>query len=103
MQESSDDPAPKERIFNPMASAPPINVEDLNLKAALEKTERELIKKALEQAGGNKTKAGMLLGIPRQTLKYKIDKLNIDSSPDKDSNDKPLQWEFQDADRKLSQ
>ena len=42
----------------------------------------------------------MLLGIPRQTLKYKIDKLKIDSNPDKDSNDKPLHWEFQDADRK---
>ena len=102
MRESSDDPAPK-KDFQSYGKPPPINVEDLNLKAALEKTERELIKKALEQAGGNKTKAGMLLGIPRQTLKYKIDKLKIDSNPDKDSNDKPLHWEFQDADRKLSQ
>ena len=49
----------------------------LNLKKSLEYTERELIEKALRYTGGNKTKAGALLGIPRQTLKYKIDKWNI--------------------------
>lgn len=49
----------------------------MNLKKSLEAKERELIEKAIRYTGGNKTKAGALLGIPRQTLKYKIDKWNI--------------------------
>jgi arginine utilization regulatory protein len=103
MQENSEHPAPKERIFNPMTSSSPAIEEDFNLRAALEKKERELILQALEYCGGNKTKAGMLLGIPRQTLKYKIDKLKIASETCTDGNDKILRWEFCDADRKLSQ
>lgn len=53
------------------------NSEDYNLNKALEEKERELITEVLKITKGNKTKAGELLGIPRQTLKYKIDKLNI--------------------------
>gem|GEM_PF-4941982 len=53
------------------------NFEDYNLNKALEEKERELITEVLKITKGNKTKAGELLGIPRQTLKYKIDKLNI--------------------------
>lgn len=52
-------------------------LELLNLKKTLETAERELLEKALRYTGGNKTKAGVLLGIPRQTLKYKMDKWNI--------------------------
>ena len=55
-----------------------LNKEDFNLQKKLEERERELITEALKIAKGNKTKAGELLGIPRQTLKYKIDKLSID-------------------------
>ncbi len=53
------------------------NSEDYNLNKALEEKEKELITEVLKITKGNKTKAGELLGIPRQTLKYKIDKLNI--------------------------
>ncbi|MBQ1401576.1 MAG: sigma 54-interacting transcriptional regulator, partial [Firmicutes bacterium] len=51
--------------------------EDMSLTEAVDLLEREMILKALEKCGGNKTKAGELLGIPRQTLKYKMDKMKI--------------------------
>lgn len=51
--------------------------EQYNLNSILEKTEREIIEKVIRITKGNKTKAGELLGIPRQTLKYKMDKLGI--------------------------
>ncbi|WP_165445142.1 sigma-54 interaction domain-containing protein [Bacilliculturomica massiliensis] len=40
--------------------------------------ERKLIVKALEATCGNKTRASQLLGLPRQTLKYKIERLRIE-------------------------
>jgi len=48
-----------------------------NLNKILAEVEVETIKKVLKMANGNKTKAGGILGIPRQTLKYKIDKFDI--------------------------
>ncbi len=51
--------------------------ESLNLRDTVNRVERELIIKVLEDCGGNKTKAGDILGIPRQTLKYKMDRLGI--------------------------
>ncbi|MBQ1690885.1 MAG: sigma 54-interacting transcriptional regulator [Firmicutes bacterium] len=51
--------------------------EDMSLTDAVDLLEREMILKALEKCGGNKTKASEVLGIPRQTLKYKMDKLKI--------------------------
>ncbi|MEA4986969.1 MAG: sigma 54-interacting transcriptional regulator [Anaerovorax sp.] len=54
-----------------------IDKEYFDLKKNLERTEKQLVIKALQISEGNKTKAAELLGIPRQTLKYKIDKLNI--------------------------
>ena len=47
------------------------------LHDALEKTEREIIVKALTRTKGQLTKAAKLLCIPRQTLKYRMDKLYI--------------------------
>ncbi len=52
--------------------------ESLNLRDTVNRVERELIIKVLEDCGGNKTRAGEILGIPRQTLKYKMDRLGID-------------------------
>lgn len=48
-----------------------------DLRLAVEKVERELIQKVLARTQGNKTKAGEILGIPRQTLKYKMSKLKL--------------------------
>lgn len=55
-----------------------LNTEYFNLNKILEEKEREIILKVLKIAKGNKTKAGEILGIPRQTLKYKMDKLNLE-------------------------
>lgn len=52
--------------------------ENYDLRTAVEAVERSMILKILAKTRGNKTKAGKLLGIPRQTLKYKMDKLGID-------------------------
>lgn len=47
------------------------------LKETLIKAESEAINKALHQTNGHVNKAAEMLGIPRQTLKYRMDKLNI--------------------------
>jgi DNA-binding NtrC family response regulator len=57
-----------------------VNSESVRLPDAgtsLYDVERELISQALEQARGNKTKAAKLLGITRDTLRYKTKKYNL--------------------------
>lgn len=49
----------------------------LSLKEVLEDTERDMIKEALKRTNNNITQAAELLKIPRQTLQYRIQKLNI--------------------------
>lgn len=50
---------------------------DLSLDEVIEKTEKEMIIKALEKCGGNISKAADILKITRQRLHYKISKYNI--------------------------
>jgi two-component system NtrC family response regulator len=55
---------------------------------SLEKAEKELVKRALEQAGWQKTRAAALLGITRATLYAKVKQYNLQepaSSPDKEA------------------
>ncbi|MCS7233264.1 MAG: PAS domain-containing protein [Synergistetes bacterium] len=47
------------------------------LKEALEEKEREIIKEAFSFCGSNISKTAKLLGIPRQTLQYKLKKFKI--------------------------
>ena len=47
------------------------------LNAAVEYIETTVIKRAIEQAGGDKNKAAVTLGIPLRTLYYKCKKLGI--------------------------
>lgn len=54
-----------------------LNIEDYNLNKILEEKEKEIISTVLKITKGNRTKAANILGIPRQTLKYKLDKLNV--------------------------
>lgn len=54
-----------------------LDEDSYNLREAIDVVEKELITKVLSKTKGNKTKAGEILGIPRQTLKYKMDKLGI--------------------------
>ena len=49
----------------------------LSLNKSLERVEREMIMRALGVSGMNITKAAQLLGIPRQTLQYKMLKHDI--------------------------
>ncbi|WP_050615298.1 sigma-54 interaction domain-containing protein [Bacillus testis] len=46
-----------------------------SLREALKEKEQELIKSAISQAGGNVQKAARMLQIPRQTLQYKLKRL----------------------------
>jgi sigma-54 specific flagellar transcriptional regulator A len=50
------------------------STETLDLRTALENLERELIERALRQAGGNRTEAAALLGLNRTTLVEKLRK-----------------------------
>ncbi len=54
-------------------SPPPAAASDLRA------TERRLILDALEQSGGNQTRAAELLGMSRRTLSRRIDKMNQDA------------------------
>ena len=49
------------------------------LNDVIEVVEKKMIKKALEKAGGNVSKASRLLKLPRQTLQYKIIKYQINN------------------------
>ncbi|MDQ0243696.1 DNA-binding NtrC family response regulator [Bacillus fengqiuensis] len=53
------------------------NISDGNLKKTLENVEEQLIKKALKETGGNRSKAADILGIARHTLVYKIKKIQM--------------------------
>jgi two-component system NtrC family response regulator len=43
----------------------------------LEAVERQLVVQALERAGGNQTRAGVLLGINRDQVRYRIEKFGL--------------------------
>lgn len=53
------------------------NDENIAYYDIMESIEKELIRKAIERSGGNRSKAAEILGIPRNTLKYRMDKLNM--------------------------
>jgi len=50
---------------------------DAPFQASLEETERNLLTQALTKAGGNQTRAAVLLGITRDTLRYKMNKFKL--------------------------
>jgi len=51
--------------------------ENLEYHQIMDTLEKELILKALERAGGSRGKAAKILGLPRNTLKYRLDKFNL--------------------------
>lgn len=51
--------------------------EDITLKDAVENIEKEMISKALKKTDKNISRAAAILGIPRQTLQYKIKKYGL--------------------------
>ena len=52
-------------------------IQNLSLTEILETTEKEIIKEALGKTENNITKTAEILGIPRQTLQYKIQRLKL--------------------------
>lgn len=55
-----------------------VQIPMLSLQEVIDKTERELIVQALIWTKGHLTKSAEILGIPRQTLKYRIKKLGLE-------------------------
>ena len=51
--------------------------QDAPFAVSLEEAEKNLVQKALEKAGGNQTRAAVLLGVTRDTLRYKMKKFNL--------------------------
>jgi two-component system, NtrC family, response regulator AtoC len=45
---------------------------------SLEDVEKDLVRQALEKAGGNKSQAARLLGLTRATLRYRIEKMGLE-------------------------
>jgi len=54
-----------------------VPAEELKPGATLEETERRMLVDALDKTGWNQTRAAMLLGISRDTLRYKVKKFNL--------------------------
>lgn len=74
-----------EKVKNPSGADIEIWTQDsgeegdagINYHVIMENFERELIEKAIDRSGGNIQEASRLLGIPRETLRYRISKLGI--------------------------
>ncbi len=54
-----------------------MNFNNLSFEEILRETEINLIKKAYEQSGKNTSQTARILKIPRETLRYKLDKYNL--------------------------
>ncbi|MDI1431800.1 helix-turn-helix domain-containing protein [Polyangium sorediatum] len=59
----------------PAAAGPPVALADV--RASVRDFERDRIVEALAQAGGNRTRAAEILGLPRRTLLYKLSKMRL--------------------------
>jgi DNA-binding NtrC family response regulator len=53
----------------------------------LDDVERSLVEQALARAGGNRTRAGELLGLTRDQVRYRIEKFGLDAQSAKDRSD----------------
>ncbi len=59
------------------ASAQHAEAPEAPFQASLAEAEKNLVMKALQKAAGNQTRAAVLLGITRDTLRYKMKKFNL--------------------------
>jgi transcriptional regulator with GAF, ATPase, and Fis domain len=57
---------------------PPAGVVMPDVRGSLDALERHRILDALQRCGGNRTQAAKLLGLPRKTLAYRIERLGIE-------------------------
>jgi len=84
LQIASDRATPPSLAFERSASAddqspgtPLSHGQPAPFEVSLEEAEKNLVKKALERAAGNQTRAAVLLGVTRDTLRYKMKKFNL--------------------------
>jgi DNA-binding NtrC family response regulator len=68
------------------AAQPRKAVEKVDLDNFLSSIERELIERALRQAGGNKTEAAELLGMTRPRLYRRLQQCGLDDNPEGENN-----------------
>ena len=63
----------------PSPWAPPgqVQIDFPDEGLSLEAVERALLERALEKAGGNQSAAARLLGISRDTLRYRMEKYGL--------------------------
>jgi len=71
-------PMMQEESLMRLASDMDLPDEGLDLEAMVEKLERSLLTKALKRTGGNRTDAAKLLGISFRSIRYRLDKYDID-------------------------
>jgi transcriptional regulator with GAF, ATPase, and Fis domain len=74
VMERLEKPASAETTGETVTPSPMAAVTSLDLRSALESLEREMIGRALQKAGGNRTEAAALLGLNRTTLVEKLRK-----------------------------
>ncbi|KLU58814.1 arginine utilization regulatory protein RocR [Peptococcaceae bacterium CEB3] len=74
-------------LLQKLVQNPPVNlkdVENLPLQEALSKVEETLIRSALGKSAWNISRTARILGLPRQTLQYKIQSLRIERDSPED-------------------
>jgi two-component system response regulator PilR (NtrC family) len=59
------------------------------LDSVLAEVERRLILQALEKTGGVRTQAAKLLGVTFRSLRYRLDKLGLDTGEDSENESEP--------------
>ena len=64
--------------------APTFPPEGVDLDRLTSEYERTWVLRALEQTGGVRTRAAMLLGISFRSLRYRLDKLGLDKGDESD-------------------
>ena len=72
--------SPKLREKKAACDLIPMNLppEGLNLEKTLEDIERNLLEKAIEAAGGVKTRAAELLGLSFRSFRYRLEKFGME-------------------------
>ena len=73
-----DDPAKRPASGSPHVLPPGMT---------LEQWEDETIREALRRANGNKSQAARALGLSRNALRYRLSKLGVPDSPDKENTE----------------
>ena len=74
---------PPEAMQGEVSLAPGVAMQ-MGLQAYLDETERQSILQALEKTNGNRTAAARLLGVTFRSLRYRMERLNMQGSAEED-------------------